>query len=71
MLPLAMHYYVSAAISWAGRNMISTELIVDADLMFTTIPTVFQQTYGWSPQLTGLAYLGREFSSELTMVGKC
>ena len=27
-------------------------------LLFTTIPTVFQGVYGWSPQLTGLAYIG-------------
>ena len=36
--------------------------------MFTTIPNVFQETYGWSPQLTGLAYLGREFSPEFRMI---
>lgn len=27
-------------------------------LMFTTIPLVFTNTYGWSTELTGLAYLG-------------
>lgn len=27
-------------------------------LLFTTITPVFIQTYGWSPQITGLAYLG-------------
>ncbi|KAK5203098.1 hypothetical protein LTR96_011066 [Exophiala xenobiotica] len=27
-------------------------------LLFTTIPTVFQRTYHWSPDLTGLAYVG-------------
>lgn len=27
-------------------------------LMFTTIPLVFTNSYGWSPQLIGLAYLG-------------
>lgn len=27
-------------------------------LLFTTITSVFVQTYGWSPELTGLAYLG-------------
>ncbi|OAG36431.1 hypothetical protein AYO21_09416 [Fonsecaea monophora] len=27
-------------------------------LMFTTLPTVFQESYGWSLQLTGLSYLG-------------
>jgi len=27
-------------------------------LLFTTITPVFIQTYGWSPELTGLAYLG-------------
>ncbi|OQU99092.1 hypothetical protein CLAIMM_04779 [Cladophialophora immunda] len=27
-------------------------------LMFTTLPTVFQDSYGWSLQLTGLSYLG-------------
>lgn len=27
-------------------------------LLFTTITTVFQQTYGWDPEITGLAYLG-------------
>ncbi|KIW97892.1 uncharacterized protein Z519_01476 [Cladophialophora bantiana CBS 173.52] len=27
-------------------------------LMFTTLPTVFQEAYGWSLQLTGLSYLG-------------
>lgn len=26
--------------------------------MFTTIPTVFQTTYGWEYQFTGLAYIG-------------
>ncbi|KAL6703207.1 hypothetical protein ACN47E_010136 [Coniothyrium glycines] len=27
-------------------------------LLFTTLTTVFTQTYGWSPQFTGLAYIG-------------
>jgi len=27
-------------------------------LFFTTIPAVFRGTYGWSPQMSGLAYLG-------------
>jgi predicted MFS family arabinose efflux permease len=27
-------------------------------LWFTTIPTVFENTYSWSPRLTGLAYIG-------------
>lgn len=27
-------------------------------LLFTTITSVFVRTYGWSPELTGLAYLG-------------
>jgi multidrug resistance protein len=27
-------------------------------LLFTTITSVFIQTYGWSPEITGLAYLG-------------
>lgn len=27
-------------------------------LLFTTITSVFIQSYGWSPQITGLAYLG-------------
>jgi len=27
-------------------------------LLFTTIPTVFEDVYGWSPQFTGLAYIG-------------
>ncbi|OAP65784.1 hypothetical protein AYL99_01756 [Fonsecaea erecta] len=27
-------------------------------LMFTTLPTVFEEAYGWSLQLTGLSYLG-------------
>ena len=27
-------------------------------LLFTTITPVFIQTYGWSPEMTGLAYLG-------------
>jgi hypothetical protein len=27
-------------------------------LLFTTITSVFIQTYGWTPQITGLAYLG-------------
>jgi hypothetical protein len=27
-------------------------------LLFTTITPVFIQTYGWSPEITGLAYLG-------------
>lgn len=27
-------------------------------LLFTTITAVFIETYGWSPQITGLAYLG-------------
>lgn len=27
-------------------------------LLFTTITTVFQTSYGWSPEITGLAYLG-------------
>jgi MFS family permease len=27
-------------------------------LLFTTIPQVFQDTYGWQPELTGLAYIG-------------
>ncbi len=27
-------------------------------LLFTTITLVFQQQYGWAPELTGLAYLG-------------
>ncbi|KIY01690.1 uncharacterized protein Z520_01828 [Fonsecaea multimorphosa CBS 102226] len=31
-------------------------------LMFTTLPTVFEDAYGWSLQLTGLSYLGRESS---------
>jgi hypothetical protein len=26
-------------------------------LMFTTIPSVFEKTYGWSTNLTGLAYM--------------
>jgi multidrug resistance protein len=27
-------------------------------LLFTTIPTVFTGTYGWQPEMTGLAYIG-------------
>jgi hypothetical protein len=29
-------------------------------LWFTTIPTVFEDTYGWKASFTGLAYLGRK-----------
>ena len=28
------------------------------DLWFTTIPTVFENEYGWAPSITGLAYTG-------------
>jgi hypothetical protein len=30
-------------------------------LWFTTIPTVFQDTYGWKASMTGLAYLGGKY----------
>jgi hypothetical protein len=29
-------------------------------LFITTIPTVFQETYGWKASIAGLAYLGRK-----------
>lgn len=41
-------------------------------LLFTTITTVYESTYGWSPQLCGLAYLGigLGFFLGLGVVGK-
>ncbi|RVX67365.1 hypothetical protein B0A52_09146 [Exophiala mesophila] len=37
-------------------------------LMFTTIPTVFEDTYGWSAQLAGLAYLGLGIGTFIALI---
>lgn len=41
-------------------------------LLFTTLPTVFIEGYGWAPELSGLAYLGLAvgFSCGLIIVAK-
>ena len=35
--------------------------LIPEDLLFTTIPDVFQDIYGFSIQYTGLAYIGRKY----------
>jgi predicted MFS family arabinose efflux permease len=41
-----------------SRSNIEVKLAHSEGVLFTTIASVFQDSYGWNPDICGLAYVG-------------
>ena len=55
--PSSMEFYVRKIMSSVDASTTAEQYLV---IMFTTIPAVFRDIYGWSARLSGLAYTGSE-----------
>jgi hypothetical protein len=56
-----IHFWHSLYVFQVSRQQLLADDL--QDLMFTTIPEVFRDTYGWSTGLSGLGYTPCEYTA--------